>query len=143
MVDAGITIGLGSDGYITDFFEVMRAAFLIHKANQLNPQVMPASSVWYMATEGGAKALGLEKVGRLAPGWQADLQLIKTNLPTPLEAHNLYDQTLLYCHASDVTSTMAAGKVLMRDRRLSGVDESALRAGTRKAAGRLWGSASG
>lgn len=138
MVEAGINISLGSDGYITDFFEVMRGAFLIHKANQLNPQVMPASLVWYMATEGGAKVLGLDKVGRLAPGWQADLQLVKVDLPTPLEEHNLYDQTLLYGHASDVTSTMVAGKVLMQDRVLAGLDEAELRKGTRRAASRLW-----
>lgn len=138
MVEAGITIALGSDGYITDFFEVMRGAFLIHKANQLNPQVMPASLVWHMATEGGARALGLEKIGRIAPGWQADLQLIRADLPTPLEEHNLYEQTLLYCHASDVNATIAAGKVLMRDHELAGVDEAALREGTRRAARRLW-----
>jgi 5-methylthioadenosine/S-adenosylhomocysteine deaminase len=54
---------LGSDGYINDFFEVMRGAFLIHKAYHQNPQVMPAHDVWYLATEGGARALGWEKSG--------------------------------------------------------------------------------
>ena len=92
LVEAGVTVGLGSDGYIDDFFEVMRGAFLIHKAKHLNPQVMPAHQVWHMATEGGAKALGLEKVGRIEPGWQADLQLINVGLPTPLQEHNLYEQ---------------------------------------------------
>ncbi|MCL4561915.1 MAG: amidohydrolase family protein, partial [Chloroflexi bacterium] len=106
LVDAGVTVGLGSDGYITDFFEVMRGAFLIHKAHQQDPQVMPAWQVWYLATEGGAKAIGLEKVGRLAPGWQADLQLFRADLPTPLKEHNLYDQTLLFCHQSDVTGVV-------------------------------------
>jgi 5-methylthioadenosine/S-adenosylhomocysteine deaminase len=96
LIAAGVTVGLGSDGYINDFFEVMRGAFLIHKASRQDPRVMPASLVWYLATEGGAHALGLEKVGRLAPGWQADLQLIDSQLPTPLAAHNLYDQLLLY-----------------------------------------------
>ncbi|HVN54563.1 MAG TPA: amidohydrolase family protein, partial [Anaerolineaceae bacterium] len=111
LVEAGITVGLGTDGYITDFFEVMRGAFLIHKANLQNPQIMPASLVWYLATEGGARALGLEKVGRLSPGWQADLQLFRAELPTPLAEHNLYDQTLLYCHQTDITGTMVAGKI--------------------------------
>ena len=73
---AGVRLGLGSDGYINDFYEVMRGAFLIHKAARQDPRAMPASLVWYLATEGGAHALGLANVGRLAPGWQADLQLI-------------------------------------------------------------------
>jgi cytosine/adenosine deaminase-related metal-dependent hydrolase len=138
MVEAGVTLGLGSDGYITDFFEVMRGAFLIHKANLQNPQVMPASLVWYLATEGGAKAIGLEKVGRLVTGWQADLQLFKADLPTPLQEHNLYDQALLYCHQTDITGTMVAGNILMRDGLVPGADKTALRARTREAAQRLW-----
>ena len=58
---AGVTLGLGSDSYIDNFFEVMRAAFLIHKANGLDPRLMPAPLVFYLATEGGARALGLER----------------------------------------------------------------------------------
>ena len=141
LVSAGVTVGLGSDGYITDFFEVMRGAFLIHKANQQNPQVMPANLVWHLATEGGARAMGLEKVGRIALGWQADLQLFKANLPTPLKAHNLYDQTLLYCHQSDVTGVLVAGKTLLREGVIPGVDDGALRQRTRAAAEQLWSQA--
>jgi 5-methylthioadenosine/S-adenosylhomocysteine deaminase len=139
LLDAGVTVGLGSDGYITDFFEVMRGAFLIHKAARQDPRVMPAGQVWYLATEGGARALGLEKVGRLSPGWQADLQLFKAVLPTPLTASNLYDQTLLYCHRSDVAATMVAGRVLMHEGVVEGADEADLRERSEHAAERLWG----
>ena len=138
LLDAGVTVGLGSDGYITDFFEIMRAAFLIHKANLQDPRVMPAWKVWYMATEGGALALGLENIGRIAPGWQADLQLFKADLPTPIHDHNLYDQTLLFCHQSDVTSTIVAGKTLMRDGMVIGIDEKELRRRSHEAAESLW-----
>lgn len=138
LLKAGVTVGLGSDGYIHDFFEVMRGAFLIHKAAQLNPQVMPAHEVWHMATEGGAKAIGLTKVGRLEPGWQADFQLIAPGLPTPLEKHNLYDQLLLYCHATDVTAAVVAGKTLMRDGQVLNVNWTELKANAHAAAQRLW-----
>jgi len=138
LLKAGVTVGLGSDGYIHDFFEVMRGAFLIHKAAQLNPQVMPAHQVWQLATEGGAKVLSLEKVGRLEPGWQADFQLIAPELPTPLEEHNLYDQLLLYCHARDVKATVVAGKTLMRNGQVLNVDWTELKANAHAAAKRLW-----
>ena len=124
LVAAGVTVGLGSDGYITDMFEVMRGAFLIHKAYRQDPRVMPASLVWQLATEGGARALGLEKVGRLAPGWQADLQLIDSTLPTPVETWNLYDQLLLYRSRRDVRAVMVAGQWRVRDGEVLGVDES-------------------
>ena len=138
LVEAGVTIGLGSDGYITDFFEVMRAAFLIHKARLQDPRVMPAWLVWYLATEGGAKAVGLEKVGRLETGWQADLQLFEPDLPTPLKEHNLFEQSLLYCHQTDVTGTVVAGKVLMRNGFIPRVDQAAIQSRSFEAAENLW-----
>jgi cytosine/adenosine deaminase-related metal-dependent hydrolase len=138
LLAAGATVGLGSDGYIDDFFEVMRGAFLIHKANQLNPLVMPAQQVWYMATEGGAKALNLENIGRLEPGWQADLQLINASFPTPLEEHNLYDQLLLYRGIRDVAAVMIAGQVRMEKGEVLGADYAKLVANTHEAAESLW-----
>lgn len=138
MVEAGIFPGLGSDGYITDFYEVMRGAFLIHKAAHCDPQVMPADLVWYLATEGGAQAIGLDKVGRIETGWQADLQLIAPALPTPIKAHNLYDQLLLYSNQNMVTATVVAGKTLMRDGLLMQGDLAELINATHQAAEKLW-----
>ncbi len=136
LVEAGVTVGLGSDGYIDNFFAVMRGAFLIHKASHQDPRVMPADIVWYLATEGGAKALSLEKVGRLETGWQADLQLIDGRLPTPLSAHNLYEQLLLYRNHTDVVATMVAGELqFSRDQ---AVDWPAMVDATHEAAAELW-----
>jgi 5-methylthioadenosine/S-adenosylhomocysteine deaminase len=141
LVEAGVSVGLGSDGYIDDFFEVMRGAFLIHKAKNQDPRVMPANLVWRLATEGGAKVLGLEKVGRLEPGWQADLVLIDSHLPTPLEEHNLYDQLLLYRNSRNVSSVMIAGRVRVRNGEVLGVDWDALNAHAHEAAQKLWAKA--
>jgi cytosine/adenosine deaminase-related metal-dependent hydrolase len=138
LVAAGVTVGLGSDGYITDFFEVMRGAFLIHKAYRQDPRVMPANLVWQLATEGGARAIGLERVGRLAPGWQADLQLIDARFPTPATVGNLYDQLLLYRNHTHVRAVMVAGQMRVRDGQVLGADEDALRIRVHRAARRLW-----
>jgi len=136
-----VTVGLGSDGYIDDYFEIMRGAFLIHKATHLDPQVMPAQTVWRLATEGGAQALGLDRVGRIEPGWQADFQLIDAAVPTPLTAENLYDQLLLYRNASNVLATWVAGRLRYQDGKLVDADFQALRAHAAEAAGRLWAAA--
>lgn len=141
LVDMGVTVGLGSDGYVNDFYEVVRGAFLIHKAHRQNPLVMPANLVWQLATEGGARALGLEKVGRLLPGWQADLQLIDLDLPTPVEDHNLYDQLVLWRNNTNVRRVMVAGKVLVQDGIVLGADVKAIRARAQAAARRLWNNA--
>lgn len=138
LLAAGVSVGLGSDGYVTDMFEVMRGAFLIHKAHRQDPRVMPANLVWRLATEGGAAVLGLAGVGRLAPGWQADLQLIDSTLPTPAESWNLYDQLLLYRSRRDVRAVMVAGQWRVRDGEVLDADEAALRARAHAAARRLW-----
>ena len=138
LLAAGATVGLGSDSYVDDFFAVMRGAFLIHKAHRRDPRVMPAATVWRMATEGGARALALQDVGRLTPGWQADLQLIDARFPTPATAANLYDQLLLYRSPAHVRAVVVAGRVLLRDGILKGVDEPAVIARTHRAAERLW-----
>ena len=57
MLKAGIEVALGTDGYINDFFTVMKEAFLIHKANEETTEVMSAPEVFRMATEFGAKAM--------------------------------------------------------------------------------------
>lgn len=138
LLAAGVTMGLGSDGYITDFFEVMRGAFLIHKAHRQDPRVMPASAVWHLATEGGARAIGLEGVGRLAPGWQADAQLIDAVFPTPATVQNLYEQLLLYRNATHVRMVMVGGQVLVREGVVLGADYQTLQAQVHRAARALW-----
>lgn len=138
LVDAGVTVGLGSDGYITDFFSVMRGAFLIHKASHCDPRVMPANLVWHLATLGGAQALGLQNVGRLQAGWQADCMLIEPKIPTPLEPHNLYDQLLLYCNGDDVDAVMIAGKMKKQNGVVLQADWDQLRKNTKQEADRLW-----
>ncbi len=138
LVSAGVTVGLGSDGYITDFFKVMRGAFLIHKASHCDPRVMPANSVWHLATKGGADALGLDKVGCLKPGWQADLMLVSPQLPTPIAEHNLFDQLLLYCNADDVDSVMIAGKFRKENGQIINADLENLRKNAQAAAHKLW-----
>ena len=107
----------------------MRGAFLIHKAHRHDPRVMPASLVWQLATLGGARALNLSDVGRLAPGWQADLQLIDSVFPTPAETHNLYDQLVLYRNHTHVRRVMVAGQTRVRDGVVLGADRGLLAGG--------------
>jgi cytosine/adenosine deaminase-related metal-dependent hydrolase len=138
LLDAGINVGLGSDGYLNNMFEVMRSAALMPKARLQDPRTMPASEVWTMATQNGARALGFEDVGTLFPGNQADLLLIRADFPTPLAAHNAADQALLWRNPGDLRAVMCAGKWLMRDGQVVGADERAIRARVTEAAAALW-----
>ncbi|MYB27618.1 MAG: amidohydrolase family protein [Acidimicrobiaceae bacterium] len=142
LLERGVTVGLGSDGYLNDMFAVMRGAFLLHRAATLDPGAISAATVFHMATEGSARTLGLERVGRLEPGWHADLQLVDLEgprgLPTPVEAHNLLDQLVLWRSASDVSRVMVGGDWIVEGGEVIGADIDELRAHTLEQAARLW-----
>jgi cytosine/adenosine deaminase-related metal-dependent hydrolase len=138
MLAAGVNVALGSDGYVNNFFEVMRAAALIPRARLLDPGAVSANTAWTMATQNGARALGFADLGTLVPGAPADLLLISADLPSPLEDHNLADQLLLWRNPVDVQGVMCSGRWLMREGEVLGADTEAIRARVSEAAARLW-----
>jgi cytosine/adenosine deaminase-related metal-dependent hydrolase len=138
LLDDGVTVGLGSDGYVNDMYEVMRGAFLIHKARLRDPSVMPADRLLEMATTGGAKALGLDRVGRLEPGWSADLQVVDGRFPTPTTVENLSEQLVLFRGGHHVEAVMVAGQWRVRCNQVLDFDREASRAELHKQAHRLW-----
>jgi len=138
MRKAGATVGLGTDGYVANFFASLRGAFLVHKARLLDPAAMPARDVWQMATEHGAKAMALSQVGALEVGYSADIVAIDLDVPTPITAHNLLDQLILWRDAVDVHSVMIAGEWRKQNYIVLNADPEALIAKTREAASRLW-----
>ena len=141
LLEAGVTVGLGSDGYVNDLYEVMRGAFLIHKARLRDPGVMNAHQVLEMATTGGAQALDLDLVGRLAPGWSADLQVLDARFPTPVTAANLAEQLVLFRSAHHVESVMVGGSWRLRNGDVLAGDPDRQRARLQQQALRLWSSA--
>ena len=138
LADGGARIGLGSDGYINDFYEVMRGAFLVHKARLQDPGAMPAGRVLHMATHGGAQAIGLDRVGRLEPGWAADLQVVDSSFPTAVTEHNLFEQLLLWRNHNHVRDVMVAGAWRVHNGEVLGADLDQLQARTREQSQRLW-----
>ncbi len=138
MLDAGMSVGLGTDGYVNSFFEVMRGAFLIHKAYQQSTTVMPANVVYDMATAMGAKAMGIPEAGRLAKGCLADIITIEMNTPTPINGSNVYDQLVLFRNPENVRDVMVDGKFLMREKKLLTVDEEETKRQMRDAAEAFW-----
>ena len=129
MKAAGITVGLGTDGCASnndlDMFREMDMAAKLHKVNSLDPTVMDAKTVIRMATCGGAKALGLEKViGTLEAGKKADLIIIDLNKPHLTPLYNEYSQLVYAAGGADVDTVMINGRLIMKNRRLLTIDES-------------------
>ena len=138
-LEAGLTVGLGTDGYVTDMFEVMRAAFLIHKGYLQDPTVMPAETVLEMATIKGAEAIGLEKqVGSLEVGKRADVILLNPTLPTPVTAENVVAQLVTFGRGSFVEDVMVNGKMIVEKGKVLTAEEEEAARKCREAANSLW-----
>jgi cytosine/adenosine deaminase-related metal-dependent hydrolase len=138
MIERGILPGLGTDGYINDPFELLRAAFLLHKGAARDATVMPARTVLAMATSWGARAVGFAESGTLTPGSAADLIGIDAACDTPLTPDNVADQLVLFRGKGDVKLMMVSGRVLFRGGEVETLDEVAVRAAARREAARLW-----
>lgn len=139
--DAGINICLGNDEATTDdginLWNVIKTAGLVHTIADPEYRQWPQpDELLRAATRGGAvaKCQGAD-LGFLAPGCQADFNLIDLNTLafTPL---NDLRQQLVYCeNGSSVVTTVIAGKVVMRDRKLLSVDEEEIKREARELAG--------
>lgn len=135
----GLTVGLGTDGYIQDMFDVMRAAFLIHKGNLQDASVMPAEIVIRMATIDAAKAIFMEEsLGSITPGKKADIIIVNLNSPTPVTVENLATQLVVFGDGSIVEDVIVDGEKKVRKGKMLTVNEDRARIECREAADSLW-----
>lgn len=130
-VNRGINVALGNDGppcnNTLDPFTEMRQASLLQKVEQLDPTTTPARLVFEMATENGATAAGFEKVGRLKPGWKADIVGLTTNVTRATPLHDVFSHLVFSAHGDDVEFTMVDGEVLYEDGELLTGDADEIR----------------
>lgn len=140
MVDLGINVGIGDDGYIFDIFENMRVTYLIHKVARRDPRVLSPVEIIKMATINTAKMFRVwDKLGSLEKGKYADLIIIRPNeLPTPLTSETVYGHIVNSICSKDVDTVIVNGKILMRNRVLKTIDEEKAREQVYKIVTRLW-----
>lgn len=129
LVTAGVNVALGTDGAASnndlDMLGEMRTAALLGKVVAGDASALPAHGVLRMATLNGATALGLgEEIGSLVTGKWADVAAI--NMDT-LETRPLYDpvsQLVYTCGREQVTDVWVAGQQLLKNRRLTTLDDN-------------------
>ncbi len=137
----GIPVALGNDGFSNNMFEEMKACYLAHKHNTGDPQAMPGDVVMQMAYGNNAKLCRQffpKPVAEIAAGAFADIIFLDYAPFTPLTPGNLPWQILFGVDGAHVTHTIASGKVLMRDRRLTMLDEAEIAAKARELAVGVW-----
>lgn len=139
LVHRGILTGLGTDGYTHDMMESYKVANVLHKHHLCDPNAAWAE-VPQMLFENNAKIAGRyfkPELGVLKEGAAGDVIIVNYNPLTPMNTGNVNGHLLFGVTGHDVVTTVANGKVLMKDRRLTQIDEAKVMADCRQAAKEL------
>ncbi len=132
MRELGVNVAVATDGPCSsdnfNMFEAMRLAALLHTSNQVDyRQWLSAREVLRMATVNAARACGLEHaIGSLEVGKRADVVLLRRDSYALAAANDLPIQ-LVYCeNGASVDTVLVDGEIVVREGRLTRVDEQAV-----------------
>jgi cytosine/adenosine deaminase-related metal-dependent hydrolase len=135
MLDAGVAVGLGVDGSASNdgahlLGEARTAMLLARVGRSLDPfgcdhgpADMTARNMLELATRGGARVLGRDDIGHLAPGMAADLALFDLR-GIGFAGGAVHDPVaaLLLCAPAQAACTIVNGRVVVRGGRLATLD---------------------
>jgi 5-methylthioadenosine/S-adenosylhomocysteine deaminase len=126
---AGVAIGLGSDGAASNntlnIWESLRLMALTQKFTASDPEVMPVHAALDIAFSGSAAAIGMaDELGKLAPGFLADIVLIDLSGAHNQPLHNIEAALVYSMQAADVHTVIADGRIAMQDRKLRTLDKA-------------------
>lgn len=136
----GCLVGLGTDGMSSAVLRALRSAFLIHRATtgdcasgfDVLPDLLHNNAL-------AARRLFDEPLlGELAPGAPADIVVIDAPVPTLLDAGNAFAHLVYGASEAPVRHTIARGRVLLEDFRLTTMDAVALARRARELAPGMW-----
>ena len=140
MMDKGVLLGLGTDGYTADMTESYKVAGILQRHNEAKPFVA-WGEVPTMLFENNKIITNRYldgHVGTLKEGAYADVIIVDYNPPTPMDAGNINGHILFGVTGRHVDTTIVNGKIVMDERKLVNIDEEALMARSRELATALW-----
>jgi len=141
MLDAGMTVALGMDGNTInddeDMFAEIRLALRLQRTPKLGTPAPTNTRILEMATAGGAKLMRQDnRLGRLAPGFAADLVLVdlkRITWPWVAPEVDPRDLIIMRARAGDVATVLVDGEVVLRNGQPTRVDLETVAAELRSA----------
>ena len=133
LLQAGVNVGLGSDGAASnnrlDMFAEMRLAVLLAKGTSHDAAAFPAEAALRAATINAARALNLDhQIGSLIPGKRADMVAIDLGALHHQPVYDPISHLVYVAGREDVTHVWVEGKLRVQNRRLVSLDHDDLRA---------------
>lgn len=119
MIEAGISVGIGTDGTSSsnnlDMYEALKLASLWAKSAYADPKILPADEAFALATTNTEAITGV-KTGKIEIGYAADIQLINLDLPELTPCHDLISNLVYSANGSCVDTLISNGKIVMEKR---------------------------
>jgi 5-methylthioadenosine/S-adenosylhomocysteine deaminase len=135
---AGVNVALGTDTFPQDMLHEMRVAAVLGKVVEGDPRVATARDVFDSATLAGARALGREDLGRIAPGAKADLVLVNLETLDMAPVRDPIKNLVFSASRHDVDTVIIDGRLVVAGGRIEGIDEPGLARELQAAAERVW-----
>ena len=137
-LERGVNMTLATDTAPQSMIEALRYTAVVSKIVDRRTEVATAADVFTAATLGGAKALGRDDLGRIAPGAKADLLVWSGQSLTMTPMRDPVKNLVFSAQADDLETVLVDGEVVMRDRQIPGVDLDQLSADLQSGADRMW-----
>jgi len=130
--DSNVNVCIGTDGAASNndlsMIGEMRTTALIGKIVAQSAEALTARTVLEMATINGAKALAIDKLtGSLKIGKAADVVAINLDELANIPVYEPISQLIYTCQNSNVTHVWVNGKILLNNKQLCTINESALK----------------
>ncbi len=136
----GARLALGTDNMHADMVEVMRWALCSGRVQEggVTDEWQP-STVFAMATMGGARAMGLEdEIGSLEVGKKADMAILDYRRPHLVPVIDPLGTLVHTSQGRDVDRVIVDGRVVVEGGRALFADEAAIMRDAQRAAEALW-----
>jgi len=127
MLEAGLDVGLGTDGPMSgntlDVMNLLGHTAMLQKLANLDRRVMKAKTVVEMATIRGARAINMgDEIGSLEAGKLADILIVGTKSPHMIPMYDVYSALVFAAKAEDIHTVVIHGRVVVKGRELQTVD---------------------
>jgi cytosine/adenosine deaminase-related metal-dependent hydrolase len=133
LLEKKINVTIGVDGAACnnnlDIFRDMRLAALLAKISKRSERMptISAKDILHMVTIGGATALGLDdKIGSIEKGKKADITIVNLRKLETVPVFSILDSLVYSADGHNVETVIINGKIVLRNRQISTIDESNL-----------------
>lgn len=141
MLEAGVRVTLGNDGFSNSMWDEMKTAYLLHKSASHDPRKMNGYSLTEMAIKNNgemASKFFRTNLGMIKKGYAADILIVDYKPPTELNRFNVPWHIVFGFRESMIESTIVKGKFLMKERKLLTLDETEIIAKCMELSKSMW-----